>query len=142
MSNKGFTLIEMIFVLSIVSMITMLTMYMTINSVDKIGLTNGIVDFETKLEYLETKSLLTQKPILVWFKPNAHKIYYQTERNNIRELSLYKGKVANDNKFTTMVYDGKGNINQFGTLKMIFSNKRYRVIFRIEKGRYKIVKEQ
>ncbi|GGI39998.1 competence type IV pilus minor pilin ComGD [Mammaliicoccus stepanovicii] len=142
MSNKGFTLIEMIFVLSIVSMITMLTMYMTINSVDKIGLTNGIVDFETKLEYLEIKSLLTQKPILVWFKPNAHKIYYQTERNNIRELSLYKGKVANDNKFTTMVYDGKGNINQFGTLKMTFSNKRYRVIFRIEKGRYKIVKEQ
>ncbi|MDT3993485.1 type II secretion system protein, partial [Mammaliicoccus fleurettii] len=91
MCNKGFTLIEMIFVISILSMIMMLTMFLSINAIDKVDLTNGIYDLETKLEYLETKSIATKKPILVWFKPNSEKIYYQIERNQIQTLTLYKG---------------------------------------------------
>ncbi|HCN60468.1 MULTISPECIES: competence type IV pilus minor pilin ComGD [Mammaliicoccus] len=141
MCNKGFTLIEMIFVISILSMIMMLTMFLSINAIDKVDLTNGIYDLETKLEYLETKSIATKKPILVWFKPNSEKIYYQIERNQIQTLTLYKGNISKDNKFTTLVYDGEGNINQFGTLKIIFNNKKYKIIFRIEKGRYRIVEE-
>lgn len=141
MCNKGFTLIEMIFVISILSMIMMLTMFLSINAIDKVDLTNGIYDLETKLEYLETKSIATKKPILVWFKPNSEKIYYQIERNHIQTLTLYKGNISKDNKFTTLVYDGEGNINQFGTLKIIFNNKKYKIIFRIEKGRYRIVEE-
>lgn len=141
MCNKGFTLIEMIIVISILSMIMMLTMFLSINAIDKVDLTNGIYDLETKLEYLETKSIATKKPILVWFKPNSEKIYYQIERNQIQTLTLYKGNISKDNKFTTLVYDGEGNINQFGTLKIIFNNKKYKIIFRIEKGRYRIVEE-
>lgn len=141
MCNKGFTLIEMIFVISILSMIMMLTMFLSINAIDKVDLTNGIYDLETKLEYLETKSIATKKPILVWFKPNSEKIYYQIERNQIQTLTLYKGNISKVNKFTTLVYDGEGNINQFGTLKIIFNNKKYKIIFRIEKGRYRIVEE-
>ncbi|MEB6200484.1 prepilin-type cleavage/methylation domain-containing protein [Mammaliicoccus fleurettii] len=131
----------MIFVISILSMIMMLTMFLSINAIDKVDLTNGIYDLETKLEYLETKSIATKKPILVWFKPNSEKIYYQIERNQIQTLTLYKGNISKDNKFTTLVYDGEGNINQFGTLKIIFNNKKYKIIFRIEKGRYRIVEE-
>lgn len=142
MNNKGFTLIEMIIVLSILSIIVLITIYISINSVDKLGLTNGISDFETKLEYLETKSLSTKQPILVWFKPNSNKIQYQTYKGDIQSINLYKGKVSKDNKFTKLVYDGKGNINQFGTLKLEFNNKHYLVIFRIEKGRYRIVEEK
>lgn len=142
MCNKGFTLIEMIFVMFILSLIILITMNVTVNSVDKVGLTNGIADFETKLEYLETKSLSTKKPILVWFKPDADKIFYQIEKNNIQTLSLYKGRISKDNKFNTLVFDGEGNTNQFGTLKLNFNNKNYKVVFRIEKGRYKIVEEQ
>lgn len=142
MCNKGFTLIEMIFVISILSIIMMLTMFLSINAIDKVDLTNGIHDLETKLEYLETKSIATKRPILVWFKPNSDKIYYQIKINQIQTLTLYKGNISKDNKFTTLVYDGEGNINQFGTLKINFNNKKYKIIFRIEKGRYRIVEEQ
>lgn len=142
MNNKGFTLIEMVIVLSILSIIVLITIHISINSVDKFGLTTGINDFETKLEYLETKSLSTKQPILVWFKPNSTKIQYQINNGNINSINLYKGKISKDNKFTTLVYDGEGNINQFGTLKLEFNNKRYLVIFRIEKGRYRIVEEK
>lgn len=142
MNNKGFTLIEMVIVLSILSIIVLITIHISINSVDKFGLTSGINDFETKLEYLETKSLSTKQPILVWFKPNSTKIQYQINNGNINSINLYKGKISKDNKFTTLVYDGEGNINQFGTFKLEFNNKRYLVIFRIEKGRYRIVEEK
>ncbi|WP_239752571.1 competence type IV pilus minor pilin ComGD [Mammaliicoccus sp. J-M40] len=142
MNNKGFTLIEMVIVLSILSIIVLITIHISINSVDKFGLTSGINDFETKLEYLETKSLSTKQPILVWFKPNSTKIQYQINNGNIHSINLYKGKISKDNKFTTLVYDGEGNINQFGILKLEFNNKRYLVIFRIEKGRYRIVEEK
>lgn len=142
MNNKGFTLIEMVIVLSILSIIVLITIHISINSVDKFGLTSGINDFETKLEYLETKSLSTKQPILVWFKPNSTKIQYQINKGSIYSINLYKGKISKDNKFTTLVYDGEGNINQFGTLKLEFNNKRYLVIFRIEKGRYRIVEEK
>ncbi|MGF2096214.1 competence type IV pilus minor pilin ComGD [Mammaliicoccus lentus] len=142
MNNKGFTLIEMVIVLSILSIIVLITIHISINSVDKFGLTSVINDFETKLEYLETKSLSTKQPILVWFKPNSTKIQYQINNGNINSINLYKGKISKDNKFTTLVYDGEGNINQFGTLKLEFNNKRYLVIFRIEKGRYRIVEEK
>ncbi|WP_239724186.1 competence type IV pilus minor pilin ComGD [Mammaliicoccus sp. A-M4] len=142
MNNKGFTLIEMVIVLSILSIIVLITIHISINSVDKFGLTSGINDFETKLEYLETKSLSTKQPILVWFKPNSTKIQYQINNGNINSINLYKGKISKDNKFTTLVYDGEGNINQFGTLKLEFNNKRYLVIFRIEKGWYRIVEEK
>ncbi|MGD6766230.1 competence type IV pilus minor pilin ComGD [Mammaliicoccus lentus] len=140
--EEGFTLIEMVIVLSILSIIVLITIHISINSVDKFGLTSGINDFETKLEYLETKSLSTKQPILVWFKPNSTKIQYQINNGNINSINLYKGKISKDNKFTTLVYDGEGNINQFGTLKLEFNNKRYLVIFRIEKGRYRIVEEK
>ncbi|WP_416350375.1 prepilin-type N-terminal cleavage/methylation domain-containing protein [Mammaliicoccus lentus] len=118
MNNKGLTLIEMVIVLSILSIIVLITIHISINSVDKFGLTSGINDFEIKLEYLETKSLSTKQPILVWFKPNSTKIQYQINNGNINSINLYKGKISKDNKFTTLVYDGEGNINQFGTLKL------------------------
>nr|WP_269669835.1 prepilin-type N-terminal cleavage/methylation domain-containing protein [Mammaliicoccus sciuri] len=104
--NKGFTLVEMIIVLSIISIIFMVTMYLS---------------------------------ILVWFKPNSDKIFYQIEKNQIQSISLYKGRISKNNQFTTLVFDGEGNINQFGTLKVEFNERKYHVIFRIEKGRYRIV---
>ncbi|WP_436896195.1 competence type IV pilus minor pilin ComGD [Mammaliicoccus sciuri] len=137
--NKGFTLVEMIIVLSIISIIFMVTMYLSINALARSGLNNGIDDFETKLEFLETKSLSQKQPILVWFKPNSDKIFYQIEKNQIQTISLYKGRISKNNQFTTLVFDGEGNINQFGTLKVEFNDKNYHVIFRIEKGRYRIV---
>ncbi|MCD8874380.1 prepilin-type N-terminal cleavage/methylation domain-containing protein [Mammaliicoccus sciuri] len=137
--NKGFTLVEMIIVLSIISIIFMVTMYLSINALASSGLNNGIDDFETKLEFLETKSLSQKHPILVWFKPNSDKIFYQIEKNQIQTISLYKGRISKNNQFTTLVFDGEGNINQFGTLKVEFNDKNYHVIFRIEKGRYRIV---
>ncbi len=130
---------EMIIVLSIISIIFMVTMYLSINALASSGLNNGIDDFETKLEYLETKSLSQKQPILVWFKPNSDKIFYQIEKNQIQTISLYKGRISKNNQFTTLVFDGEGNINQFGTLKVEFNDKNYHVIFRIEKGRYRIV---
>ncbi len=130
---------EMIIVLSIISIIFMVTMYLSINALARSGLNNGIDDFETKLEFLETKSLSQKQPILVWFKPNSDKIFYQIEKNQIQTISLYKGRISKNNQFTTLVFDGEGNINQFGTLKVEFNDKNYHVIFRIEKGRYRIV---
>lgn len=130
---------EMIIVLSIISIIFMVTMYLSINALASSGLNNGIDDFETKLEFLETKSLSQKQPILVWFKPNSDKIFYQIEKNQIRTISLYKGRISKNNQFTTLVFDGEGNINQFGTLKVEFNDKNYHVIFRIDKGRYRIV---
>ncbi|WP_075578096.1 competence type IV pilus minor pilin ComGD [Mammaliicoccus sciuri] len=137
--NKGFTLVEMIIVLSIISIIFMVTMYLSVNLLASSGLNNGIDDFETKLEFLETKSLSQKQPILVWFKPNSDKIFYQIEKNQIQTISLYKGRISKNNEFTTLVFDGEGNINQFGTLKVEFNERKYHVIFRIEKGRYRIV---
>lgn len=117
----------------------MVTMYLSINALARSGLDNGIDDFETKLEFLETKSLSQKQPILVWFKPNSDKIFYQIEKNQIQTISLYKGRISKNNQFTTLVFDGEGNINQFGTLKVEFNERKYHVIFRIEKGRYRIV---
>lgn len=130
---------EMIIVLSIISIIFMVTMYLSINALASSGLNNGIDDFETKLEFLETKSLSQKQPILVWFKPNSDKIFYQIEKNQIQTISLYKGRISKNNQFTTLVFDGEGNINQFGTLKVEFNERKYHVIFLIEKGRYRIV---
>nr|WP_325167809.1 hypothetical protein [Mammaliicoccus sciuri] len=43
----------------------MVTMYLSINALARSGLNNGIDDFKTKLEFLETKSLSQKQPILV-----------------------------------------------------------------------------
>lgn len=142
MKVHGFTLIEMIFVISIVSLIMLISMILSKNSVENVNLNKGLQDFEVKLEYLETKSIASKRPILVWFKPNSSQIEYQIKRNEIHTLSLYKGHISNDNHFTTLVFDGEGNINQFGTLKMVFNNKKYNIVFRIEKGRYRVVEEK
>lgn len=141
MNNKGFTLIETIFVMTILSLILLVTMHLTVKTLEKVTLNDGVKDFETKLEYLETLSIARKKPILVWFTPNARSIKYQIERNKIETLSIYDGRISKYNKLTTVVYDGHGNINKFGTLKLSFKDKNYKVIFRIEKGRYIIVEE-
>ena len=86
----------------------MVTMYLSINALARSGLDNGIDDFETKLEFLETKSLSQKQPILVWFKPNSDKIFYQIEKNQIQSISLYKGRISKNNQFTTLVFDGEG----------------------------------
>ncbi|MEX6014470.1 prepilin-type N-terminal cleavage/methylation domain-containing protein [Mammaliicoccus sciuri] len=58
--NKGFTLVEMIIVLSIISIIFMVTMYLSINALARSGLDNGIDDFETKLRIIRNEITITK----------------------------------------------------------------------------------
>ena len=135
--NDGFTMIEMILTLFIVSIILL----STVTYIPKFN--KGNKDDEIKnIEYLFQNAQIRAKRfasaqyveinhrqnkiVLMDYKNNYEKVY------NLSYCSIYEGGL------NEVIYYSSGNTSRFGTITLNCNGEIVKIIFQIQKGRYRI----
>lgn len=135
--NDGFTMIEMILTLFIVSIILL----STVTYIPKFN--NGNTEDEIKnIEYLFQNAQIRAKRfgnaqyveinhiqnkiVLMDYKSNYKKAY------NLSYCSIYEGGL------NEVIYYSSGNTSKFGTITLNCNGEIVKIIFQIQKGRYRI----
>src|SRR5699024_5800752 len=135
--NDGFTMIEMILTLFIVSIILL----STVTYIPKFN--NGNTEDEIKnIEYLFQNAQIRAKRfgndqyveinhiqnkiVLMDYKRNYKKAY------NLSYCFIYEGRL------NEVIYYSSGNTSKFGTITLNCNGEIVKIIFQIQKGRYRI----
>lgn len=135
--NDGFTMIEMILTLFIVSIILL----STVTYIPKFN--NGNTEDEIKnIEYLFQNAQIRAKRfgnaqyveinhiqnkiVLMDYKSNYEKAYH------LSYCSIYEGGL------NEVIYYSSGNTSKFGTITLNCNGEIVKIIFQIQKGRYRI----
>lgn len=121
--SKGFTIVEMLLVLSVIS-ITMLI----IPSYQFYGSMQGKYDMlrmKNKLETIQLQAISTKEKIGVEIRDNY--LYAQQEKTLISSHCY----VSDDH----ITFNGLGNVNQANTLQMKCFNKTYKLVILLGSGR-------
>lgn len=142
-SDKGFTLIESLFVLSIFLLISSITVFSFKPQYDQANMNAFLSQFQEDLFYAQQHAISQQRDMTVNIQPNQHFYYIRgrfdeplllkrTYSNKIQVESLSQALVF---KFTT-----DGNISKFGSLRIKSGTTTYRITFLLGKGRFYVVK--
>lgn len=130
MSNrKGFTMIEMVFVLSVILTLSMITMTLHTPELGEDDLTNKISTFfyKAKLNALTNKEKTT-------ITLKSHKLTYTSE-NNSETLYITNGRCKTTHTFS---YNVNGNIYKAKTIKFVLDGQQVNYVFQVGSGAFEI----
>ncbi len=137
--NDGFTLLEMLFVISII----VLSLSLMITHPPRI-LSENQIEYQIKLltskiEFYQSQAIKSKKPVLLVFRKKQNDIkVMMSDPNTTHYETLYPLHLLPQSNLTYLAFDSNGNIKKFGTLSFTYLNKHFNIIFHIEQGRYRI----
>nr|WP_269814022.1 competence type IV pilus minor pilin ComGD [Staphylococcus canis] len=138
--KMAFTLVEMLIVMSIISLMTflMLSHPPKLLSENQIKLQSKL--FTTKIDLYQAQAIKHKSPVLLVFrkKQNDIKVVMHNPRETLF-IPLTPLKLSPESNLEYLSIDEYGNVNNFGTLQLQLNNRKFKVIFHIEQGRYRIV---
>lgn len=137
--RDGFTLIEMLLVLTMISVCISLSM-----AHPQFNLLQNTTSYEIKkltseIDYYQAYAIKSRAPVLLVFRPNRNDIKVETvhpHRTSYIQLNPLQLKATSN--LNAIVFDKEGKANQFGTLRFEHKNRSFSLIFHIEQGRYRI----
>jgi competence protein ComGD len=144
MANKnGFTLIEMLLVLSIVSILSLLSVTWSLSAISKQEREQFINTLENDTLYIQQvtsiKGSVEQRPYIT-FKEDFYTIYFTKRRKPI--IRNYPSGVRIDTrKHQYLKFEQNGNIHQPRSMDLFMGDERYKIIFPFGKGRFYLEKE-
>ncbi|MFB6465830.1 competence type IV pilus minor pilin ComGD [Cytobacillus sp. Hz8] len=141
--NKGFTLIESLFVLSIFMLMAMITIIMMKPQTNLLNRSTFFSQLKADIFYAQQYAISNQKQLSLNILPNQYKYYiknqdgsYLLEREYARNIDISEGTLGLYLKFNP-----NGNVNKFGSIMIYIGKETYRMIFQIGGGRFYVVKE-
>ncbi|MDZ5471019.1 competence type IV pilus minor pilin ComGD (plasmid) [Bacillus sp. 31A1R] len=142
-NEKGFTLLESIFVLSIFFIIVSLS-FLLLQPQNK-ALEKQLFFSRLKgdLLYVQQYAISHQESVTVNFINNQQQYYAKNSSQNI----FLERKFSKEIKFApgslnlVIRFNPNGNITQFGSIYIYIKDVRYRLTFMIGKGRFYVIKE-
>ncbi|MYL47182.1 prepilin-type N-terminal cleavage/methylation domain-containing protein [Virgibacillus halodenitrificans] len=143
MANKnGFTLIEMLLVLSIVSILSLLSVTWSLSAISKQEKEQFINTLENDTLYIQQVTSIKgdlERPYIT-FNENFYTIYFTKRKKPI--IRNYPPGVRIDRKnHQYLRFEQNGNIRQPRSLHLYLGDERYKVIFPFGKGRFYLEKE-
>lgn len=146
-NQKGFTLIEILFVLSIVLVIASVTTISIrpqyLNSEKEHFLSNLRAD----LLYSQQYAISQQKHLVVFILPKENRYFVIEKLSNkfIVERSIPEGIKVEKSSLGVINIDFEfgpdGGVNRFGTIYFMIGKERYKITLQIGVGRLYVVKE-
>ncbi|WP_188453666.1 competence type IV pilus minor pilin ComGD [Virgibacillus oceani] len=144
MRKNGFTLLEVLFSLSIWGLFILLSVPVMFSVIDKQEEKQFFETFEFDLLYMQNMSYTTTDYIRLTFKLNSNT--YEIRKGNNDEL-LVKRSIPDDwivqkRKMTKPIsFNANGTIKQSGSLYIQTKLSEYRIVFPLGKGRCYIEKQ-
>ena len=96
--------------------------------------------FMAQMQYLRTRAIKAHQYVDVSFYRNAPKMKVREQRTKLRyDIPIYKGHVADRNRFVDVPINKEGEIDRFGSLYIEFEDGlTSKFIFHLEKGRMRV----
>ncbi len=142
-NEKGFTLLETVFVLSIFLLIASFSLLLLRPQQSYLERELFFSHLKADIFYAQHCALTSQRPILFNFDPENNHYYIKNhtgeillERHYPEDIKIYEGSLK-----LYLQFNANGNISKFGSIYINIENVRYRLTFLIGRGRFYVVKD-
>ncbi|HEX6594439.1 MAG TPA: competence type IV pilus minor pilin ComGD [Bacillota bacterium] len=140
-NSYGFTLLEVVFVLSVWAVLVVLSAPLFFSSIDQQQEKQFFATFQSDLMYIQNLSLGTDERIQITLNDASYEIVTHHKKENIVR-TLPDGWTIKSETLTNISFNQQGTIRKPGTIIITTNKHKYYVIFRLGKGReYYIVKQ-
>lgn len=140
--SKGFTYVEILFVLSIISVLIFLQMQRVTFDKNELNSTRlKVNNLIMQFNYLKSKAIKDQQSITLLFNDFSTQIPVkeQSMKNSTIDLPLH-AHIHPRTNINYINFDKNGHVNKFGSLYLSIDKSLYKIIFHIEKGRLRYEK--
>lgn len=138
----GFTLVEMLIVLSIISLSLFLLIRHPIHIYTPQNIDDQIKLFTSKIDYYQALAIKKKKTVLIAFRPGSNTIRVEIQNQQGDQImSLAPLKLEPSSNLDYIAFNANGDIMKFGRLNFTYQQQHFSIIFHIEQGRYRIVKQ-
>jgi len=145
MSNqKGFTLIEMLIVLTIVSVLTFIAIPRINGLIQAKEMNYFLEQFREDMLYAQQYAMVRKVSVAVLFYP-YQSTYRITEGNTLGRVLLRRTYSANleiqpATLQSPLMFLKNGNVNKSGTILITNGEQTYKIVFLLGKGRFYVQK--
>jgi len=145
MSNqKGFTLIEILIVLTIVSVLTFISIPRINELIQAKEMNYFLEQFREDMLYVQQYAMVRKVSVAVLFYP-YQSTYRITEGNMLGRVLLHRTYSANleihpATLQSPLMFLKNGNVNKSGTILITNGEQTYKIVFLLGKGRFYVEK--
>ncbi|ARJ49847.1 competence type IV pilus minor pilin ComGD [Staphylococcus lutrae] len=137
--RDGFTLIEMLVVLSIVSLFIFLTITHPQFNILLNDSQYQINKLTSEIDFYQSQAIKHQQSVLIVFRKTHNDLKIETTNpHRTTFISLEPLKLRSDSNLDAILFDKEGKITKFGTVKFDYRQQHISLIFHIEQGRYRV----
>lgn len=136
--KEGFTLIEFLLVLTIISLTLFLTVTNQQSLIPTFDLETQVAKLTSEIDYYQSLAIKHKQPVLLVFRPYHNDIKIQIGNEKPFYDSLSPLILLNSSNLDYIQFNTHGHNTKFGTLKFLYHQQKFKLIFHIEQGRYRV----
>jgi competence protein ComGD len=142
--ENGFTLVEMLIVLTMISVLSMLVIPKMDDLIEKKHIDYFIEQFKDDMLYAQQYALTHKCTVTVVF--SLQQPGYRVMKGNVFGRLLLHRSYSDNMKFqlvtlqSPLIFFPNGNINRAGTLLVRYGKQTYQIVFLLGKGRFYVQK--
>lgn len=142
--QKGFTLIEMLIVLSVMMIISLFSFHSFQSYYERKKLDNFMEQLEEDLLFTQMMAMANQRLTKIFFLEDNYTItYYDNDSSEEKEIVKYYGDGIKIDIFTSSMnrmvcFNINGNVKDFGKFRVKYKKRKYYVVFQLGRGRFYI----
>ncbi|MBC2329470.1 competence type IV pilus minor pilin ComGD [Listeria swaminathanii] len=139
MKTNGFTLLEMLLVLSISFTLITLTILPISKTLSTLTEKQLLEEVKATIYLAQINAITTNEDTTISFNPVGNQLVASTNSRTLATTSFAETIKLTQSKTETFRYSGSdGSINRFSTIRFASSANSYKLIFQIGKGRFRI----
>ncbi|MBC2001469.1 competence type IV pilus minor pilin ComGD [Listeria marthii] len=139
MKTNGFTLLEMLLVLSISFMLITLTIFPIANTLSTLAEKQLLEEVKATIYLAQINAVTTKQDTIISFDPVKNQLTASTNSQLLNTISFADTIKLTHSKTENFRFSSSGgSINRFSTIRLAGSANNYKLIFQIGKGRFRI----
>ncbi|MDT0016625.1 competence type IV pilus minor pilin ComGD [Listeria swaminathanii] len=139
MKTNGFTLLEMLLVLSISFTLITLTILPISKTLSTLTEKQLLEEVKATIYLAQINAITTNEDTTISFNPVGNQLVASTNSRTLATTPFAETIKLTQSKTETFRYSGSdGSINRFSTIRFASSANSYKLIFQIGKGRFRI----
>lgn len=139
-NQKGYTLSEILIVLSIFIVIASISLYLYPTFQKKWEVKKFVHQFQEDLYYTQQYAMSHKRPISIILSEGNYTIFSTMDGNLVRRANPADIKFSSGTLGFRIIYNSNGTAIQAGTVYIQSFTEKYKITFYIGKGRFKIEK--
>ncbi|MBF2489758.1 competence type IV pilus minor pilin ComGD [Listeria marthii] len=139
MKTNGFTLLEMLLVMSISFMLITLTIFPIANTLSTLAEKQLLEEAKSTIYLAQINAVTTKQDTIISFDPVKNQLTASTNSQLLNTISFADTIKLTHSKTENFRFSSSdGSINRFSTIRLASSANNYKLIFQIGKGRFRI----